>query len=117
MKLRATALILLATITVDAQDLPTERTLRWVPSLDYTTGGTFDESAIQHYDLYCDGVFTREIPNDFTRSYIATTEEFGAGDHFCVISETVDGIESVASNEVSFPLGQRTPGAPTLTVE
>ncbi len=115
---RAIALCGLAALTfqIEAQSVPTERLLTWVPSLSYTSGGTFDESTIQHYTLYCDGAKVLDIPNDFTRQYTVTTELLGAGDHFCVLSETVDGIESVASNEVAFPLGQRTPGPPTLTV-
>ena len=117
--LRAIALCGLAGLTfqLQAQSVPTERTLRWVPSLEYTSGGTFDESLIQHYSLYCDGAFIMELPNDFTRSFVVSTALLGAGDHTCGLSETVDGIESVMSNTVAFPLGQRTPGAPSLTVD
>jgi hypothetical protein len=114
---RAMVAALLVGLTVQAQTVPTERTLRWVPSLEYTSGGTFDESQIETYPLYCDGQFITEIPNDFTRYYVVSTALLGAGDHECGVSERVDGIESVLSNTVVFPLGQRTPRAPTLTVD
>lgn len=120
MKLRATVLILLATITVDAQSIPTFRTLVIEPALSYTPesgGGTFDETQIEKYPLYCDGRFILDIPNDFTRRYVVDTALLGAGDHTCAVSEVVGGIESVVSATVTFPLGQRTPGTPTLTVE
>ncbi len=109
-------LFLLAGAAV-AQTVPTERTLRWAPALTYESGGSFDESQITHYSLYCDGAYILDLPNDFTRSYVVGTALLGAGDHTCGVSETVGGIESVMSNTVDFPLGQRTPRAPTLTVE
>jgi hypothetical protein len=110
-------LVLLAGLTVQAQTVPTERTLRWVPSLEYVSGGQFDESQIEAYRLYCDGQYITEIPNDFTRAYVVGTALLGAGDHYCGLSEVVDGVESLLSNEVSFSLGYWTPGAPTVTVE
>ena len=109
--------ILLVAMGATGQTLPTERVLRWVPGLEYTSGGAFDESQIESYTLYCDGAVVASLPNDFTRSTTVTTELLGAGDHTCGVSETVAGIESVMSNTVDFPLGQRTPTAPTLTVE
>ena len=113
------ALLLLASITVDAtsQTVPIARRLSWVPGLEYTSGGGFDESQIERYVIYCDGVHRIEVPNDFTRGYTVSTDLLGAGDHTCGVSEIVDGIESVLSNTVDFPLGQRTPTAPALTVE
>jgi hypothetical protein len=114
---RAIALLLLASITIQAQLVPSSKTLRWAPALEYESGGTFDESQIEHYILYCDGRYARDIPNDFTRQYVVDVDLLGPGDHVCGISEVVAGIESVMSNTVDFPLGQRTPKAPTLTVE
>ena len=114
---RAIALLMLAGLTVQAQNVPTQRTLSWVPNLSYVSGGTFDESAIEKYVLYCDGSYIMDIPNDYTRRYTVSTGLLGAGDHTCGLSEVVAGIESVMSNTVDFPLGQRTPGAPTLSVE
>jgi hypothetical protein len=113
----AITVMVLASIVVVAQSVPTTRTLSWTPGLTYESGGSFDESQIQHYSLYCDGGYIMDIPNDYTRRYTVGTGLLGAGDHTCGVSETVDGIESVMSNTVDFPLGQRTPTAPTLTVE
>lgn len=116
--LRAILVVMgLLALTVDAQTVPTERTLSWTPALEYESGGIFDESQIQHYSLYCDGAYIYDIPNDFTRSHLVNTGSLGAGDHTCGMSETVDGIESIMSNTVDFPLGHRTPRAPTVTVD
>jgi hypothetical protein len=116
---RAMVLAGLAALTLDVsgQSVPTQRTLTWVPGLEYASGGTFDESAIQHYNLYCDGQYVGEVVNDFTRTYVATVGLLGPGDHTCGLSETVDGIESVMSNTVTFPLGKPTPKAPVLTLQ
>ena len=100
-----------------AQTVPTQRDLTWVPGLTYESGGSFDESAIEQYTLYCDGMLILSFPNDYTRRYTVSTGLLGAGDHTCGVSETVAGIESVMSNTVDFPLGQRTPTAPVLTVQ
>lgn len=104
-------------LAADAQTVPPERTLTWVPGLEYESGGTFDESLIQSYNLYCDGAFVFSFSNDFGRSIVVDVVLLGEGDHTCGLSETVDGIESVMSNTVSFPLGRRTPRPPTLSVQ
>lgn len=116
--LRAIALCGLAGLTfqIDAQVVPTEIPLQWDPSVTYTDGVPFDESEIQHYDLYCDGAHLRQIANDFTRITWVSVDDLGSGDHTCALSETVHGLESVVSNVVSFTLGQRRPNPPTLSV-
>lgn len=110
---RLIALLLLAGLTVDAQTVPSAYMLSWLPALEMTDGTPFDESAIEHYPLYCDGAFVVNIPNDFTRQFYIDVGLLGAGDHTCGISEVVDGIESVMSDTVTFPLGRRTPGRPS----
>lgn len=86
-----------------------------MPGLQYEgpNAPTFDESEIQKYTLYCDGTLRLDIANDFTRTLLVDVAMLGPGDHTCGISETVGGIESVLSDTVTFPLGQRTPGRPT----
>lgn len=115
---RAIVLAGLAALTLDVsgQSVPSTRTLTWVPGLTFESGGSFDESQIQHYSLYCDGQYINDVPNDFTRQYTVSTVLLGAGDHTCGLSETVDGMESVMSNTVTFPLGKPTPKAPVLSL-
>jgi hypothetical protein len=112
-----TALILLASLTISAQQstFPTVVRINFTPGLTYEDGVPLLESEIEHYDLYCNGAFLRQVPNDFTRSFLVGVDDLGPGTHACVLSETVAGIESVASDPLSFSLGQRTPSAPTLT--
>lgn len=112
-------IILLAALTLDigAQSIPTSKALVWIPALDMTDGTPFDESQIELYPLYCDGQHILDIPNDFLRRYVVDVDLLGPGSHTCGISERVAGIESVMSDTVVFPLGQRTPNAPTLAVE
>jgi hypothetical protein len=112
---RAIALLLLAGLTIQAntQAVPSAYRLTWIPGLSYTDGTPLDESEITHYPLYCGGQHVADIANDFTRAYIVDVTMLGAGDHTCVISEVVGGIESVASDSVTFPLGRRTPSRPT----
>jgi hypothetical protein len=119
MKVRAIAIAAMIAMSaaVVAQSVPPTRTLTWNPSLSYVSGGSFDESAIEKYALYCDSEFILEFPNDYTRRYVVDVVLLGAGDHVCGVTEFVGGIESLLSNTVAFPLGQRTPGSPTLTVE
>jgi hypothetical protein len=105
------------TLDVNSQAVPTSKALVWTPALDMTDGTPFDESSIELYPLYCDGQYIKDIPNDFTRRYVVDVDLLGPGDHTCAISERVNGIESLVSNTVDFPLGQRTPNAPTLAVE
>lgn len=107
----------LLTLDVSSQSVPPTRTLTWVPGLTFKSGGSFDEAQIQHYSLYCDGQYVSDVPNDFTRRYTVSTVLLDAGDHTCGLSETVDGIESVMSNTVTFPLGKPTPKAPVLGLE
>jgi hypothetical protein len=100
-------ILLLMSLTVQTQTV--------VPSVvEYTDGVPFTESEIEHYDVYCDGAFLKQVPNDFTRSFMVSVDEVGVGDHTCGLSETVGGMESVMSDTKTFPLGQRTPGAPVL---
>lgn len=116
---RAIVLGLLASLTVSLQAqtyVPSSVGLQFTPGLAFTDGVPFDESAIETYTLYCDGQHIKDFPNDFTRIVYVTVDELGAGDHTCVVTETVQGIASVNSNPKSFSLGQRTPTAPTLTV-
>ena len=118
MKARAITLILLAalTIQIEAQSyVPSTMTIGFTPGLQYTDGVALNESEITKYDVYCDGAWLRIEPNDFTRTFTVTVDDLGAGDHTCGLSETVGGMESIISDTMSFPLGQRTPGAPTLT--
>jgi hypothetical protein len=115
MKIKLGALVLLALLVfqIEAQTVPSAYILSWIPGLEYTDGTPLDESSIQHYPLYCDGSFVANIPNDFTRQFYIDVGLLGAGDHTCGISEVVDGIESIMSDTVTFPLGRRTPGRPT----
>lgn len=83
----------------------------------YEDGTILYESDITHYSLYCDGQHILDKANDYTYNVVVGTAELGAGTHTCGLSETVGGIESVLSNTVSFSLGQRTPTAPTLTIQ
>jgi hypothetical protein len=78
-----------------------------------TDGTPFDESEIEGYPLYCDGAYVTTISNDFLRSTVLDVALIGPGDHTCGLTEVVDGIESLLSDTVSFPLGRRTPGSPT----
>lgn len=112
---RAIALTLLMglVIQVEGQSVPSAYALTWMPALSMTDGTPFDESQIEGYPLYCDGNYVKTIPNDFTRRTVVDVSILGAGDHTCGLSEIVGGIESVMSDTVSFPLGQRTPGSPT----
>lgn len=112
---RAILLGLLLCGSALAQD--NTKTLTWVPSLTYESGGTFDESQIELYELYCDGEYVQSIANDFSHRYVVGPSLLGYGSHTCGITERVAGIESLLSNTVSFDLGQPTPGAPVLTVE
>ncbi len=111
------ALTLLASLTIGAQQtpLPSTVSINFIPGLSYEDGVPLTETEIEHYDLYCDGAFLRQVPNDFTRVFYVGVDELGPGTHTCALSETVAGIESVSSDPISFNLGQRTPSAPTLT--
>lgn len=120
MKQKVLGIILLGMLVfqIDAQTVPTRYILSWIPALEFTDGTPFDESAIEKYPLYCDGAFVMDIPNDFTRQFIVDVDLLGPGDHTCGISEVVDGLESLLSDTVTFPLGRRTPGSPrNLTVQ
>ena len=114
------AVVLLAGLTLDftpAQTyVPSTSVLNWVPGLVYDDGTPLDETAIEKYDLYCNGAHVLSLSNDFTRTYTVSVDLLGAGTHTCALSETVGGLESIVSNTVSFSLGQRRPSAPTLTV-
>jgi hypothetical protein len=108
-------ILLLMSLTVQTQTVvPSVVTISFTPALEYTDGVPFTESEIEHYDVYCDGAFLKQVPNDFTRSFMVSVDEVGVGDHTCGLSETVGGMESVMSDTKTFPLGQRTPGAPVL---
>lgn len=110
---RAIVLCLLAGLTVQAQSVPSSYVLTWIPATSMTDGTPFDESEIEGYPLYCDGEYVTTIPNDFTRSAILNVDMLGEGQHTCGLTEVVNGIESLLSDTVTFPLGQRTPGSPT----
>lgn len=105
---------LLASITIDAQQVPTTVTIGILPPTEFEDGSVLFEQDIETYHLYCDGAYIRDVPNDFTRRFTVTASELGAGTHECALSDRVGGIESVLSNTLSFSLGQRTPKAPTL---
>lgn len=110
--------LMIAALSSNAQSTyPTSATLTWEPALTFVDGTPLDESQIEGYPLYCDGAHVATLSNDFTRRYVISTALLGPGEHRCTLSEVVNGLESVASNEVAFILGQPAPRAPTLTVE
>jgi len=88
--------------------------IQFTPGLTFEDGTPLDESQIEKYNLYCDGQFVKEYANDFNRQVYVSIDDIGVGSHSCGLSETVNGIESILSNTMDFPLGQRTPTAPTL---
>jgi hypothetical protein len=105
---------LLASLTLGAQSfVPSAVYLTFTPGLEMTDGSPFDESVIEKYSLYCDGAYVKDYANDFSRQVYVTIDDIGVGSHTCSLSEWVGGLESLVSNTVDFPLGQRTPKAPT----
>lgn len=115
---RAIPLLLLAALTFDVQPqaLPTSYIVTFVPPTEYVDGTPLNEADIDHYSVYCDGSYIKDVPNDFSRQFtLGLDDRLAPGSHTCGLSDTVAGIESVLSNTKDFPLGQRTPGAPTLT--
>lgn len=115
---RAIALLLLAGLTfqVQPQALPTSYIISFEPPTEYVDGTPLNEADIQKYSVYCDGAWIKDVPNDFSRQFtLGLDDGLAPGSHTCGLSDWVGDLESVLSNTKDFPLGQRTPGAPTLT--
>ena len=92
-----------------------ERTFTFTPPTTYEDGTPLPQSAIESYDIECDGALLVNLPNVplNTDSYQAPPGTFATGDHVCqAFTVTTEGVRSGPSNTVNFTVDPGIPGPP-----
>ena len=108
--LRATVILLLASLTVQADTF----TVSWLPPTQYEDNSALLEQDLDYYTLYVDGIstiFYDSIPGSYSQLHTIVP----AGTYSLTLTvTTLEGVESGHSNAKAFTVGPRTPQPPVL---